>query len=124
MCLDSAPGHVELLGDFCVVATLEKQFRDLLLPGTQSDRLFPHAHSPLDLSKLPRQLMPPVRHSPIAGPNDFAFISLVAGSPKIHSIPNAMSVAAFTGLSEKFPQTRDTAPRARLHLDQEGSCVE
>jgi hypothetical protein len=44
--LNGAPGHLELLGDFIVVAALQEQLSNLLFSGTQSDRLLLHAYSP------------------------------------------------------------------------------
>jgi hypothetical protein len=41
--LDGASGHVELLGDFIVVAALQEQFSYLLFSGTQSDKRLLHA---------------------------------------------------------------------------------
>jgi hypothetical protein len=34
MGLDGAPGHIQLLGNFVIVAALQEQFDDLLLPRT------------------------------------------------------------------------------------------
>ena len=46
MSLDGASRHVQLLGDFVVVATLQQQFGNLLLSWTQLGGLFPHGFSP------------------------------------------------------------------------------
>jgi len=42
MSLHGTPGHVELAGDFGVVASLQEQFDDLLLSRTQPNGLLLH----------------------------------------------------------------------------------
>lgn len=42
MGLDSTPGHIELAGDFGVVTSLQEQFDDLLLSGTQPNGVLLH----------------------------------------------------------------------------------
>jgi hypothetical protein len=44
--LDGAARHVELTGDFFVVATLQKQFRNLSFPRSKLDLGFLHVASP------------------------------------------------------------------------------
>jgi hypothetical protein len=46
MCLYRTPGHFELLGDFSVVAALQQQLGNLLLPRPEANRPFPHAFPP------------------------------------------------------------------------------
>jgi hypothetical protein len=43
VCLDGAPGHFQLFGNLGVVAALQQQFGNLLLPRSQAKILFPHA---------------------------------------------------------------------------------
>jgi hypothetical protein len=42
MGLDGSPSHLELAGNFVVVATLQKQLDDLLFSMAQTDGLFAH----------------------------------------------------------------------------------
>jgi hypothetical protein len=43
---DRSAGHLELFGDFGVVTALEKQFSDLLLSRSQSNRFIVHSVPP------------------------------------------------------------------------------
>jgi hypothetical protein len=45
--LHRAPGHLELSGNFGIVATLKQQFGDLLFARTQPNRAFVHFGFPL-----------------------------------------------------------------------------
>jgi hypothetical protein len=40
--LDRTPSHLELRGNLCVITALQQQFRNLLLPWAQANRLFLH----------------------------------------------------------------------------------
>ena len=42
MGLDGPSSHLQLPGDFVVIAALQEQLNDLLLPVTQTDGLFAH----------------------------------------------------------------------------------
>jgi hypothetical protein len=43
--LDRPTGHLELRSNFRIVTALQQQFRNLLFPGAQANRLFLHVSS-------------------------------------------------------------------------------
>jgi hypothetical protein len=60
MGLDGAPCHLELLGDFCVVAALQQQIGDLLLARGEPNKRFLH-RSPWKSNGLPQATLRPAR---------------------------------------------------------------
>ena len=93
MRLDRASGHLELPGDFRVVATLQQQFRNLLLTRAELNRTLLHSDFPLVRwfgpeagDCLNRSNLCP---APLAGSE--ALTPNIWVSPKIHSMHTAKS---------------------------------
>jgi hypothetical protein len=62
MGLDGAPGHLELLSDFCVVTALQQQIGDLLLAWAEPNRRFLHRFPRKSIDLPPRHTVSlPVR---------------------------------------------------------------